>query len=221
MFDSESTEMYLKSIFELGEQGEPVPISSIAQRMGVSSVSANEMIKRLAEREMVVHTPYKGVELTHLGKQRAINVVRRHRLWERFLVDHLGIPWADSHDPACRLEHVTTNEVADALDVFLGNPDTCPHGNPIPARDGELETPEATPLSELEIGQVGRVSHIYPEETILLEYLAERQLFPGAAISVEDLAPYNGPITLLVDGEEVILGREVAAHILIHMDGKQ
>jgi DtxR family Mn-dependent transcriptional regulator len=220
MAESESTEMYLKSIFELGEQGEPVPISNIAQRLGVSSVSANEMIKRLAERDMVVHTPYKGVELSPSGKQRAVIVLRRHRLWERFLVDHLGIPWADAHDPACRMEHVTPNEVADALDIFLGNPKTCPHGNPIPTSDGKLETPDTTRLSELAIGQAGTVSYIYPEETILLEYLAERRLFPGAAISVEDLAPYNGPLTLLVDGEEVILGREVAAHLAIRMNGE-
>jgi DtxR family Mn-dependent transcriptional regulator len=220
MAESESTEMYLKSIFELGNQGEPVPISGIAQRLGVSSVSANEMIKRLAERDMVVHTPYKGVELTQTGKQRAIIVMRRHRLWERFLVDHLGIPWAKAHDPACRMEHVTSNEIADALDIFLGNPETCPHGNPIPAHDGRLETPETVHLSELAIGQAGVVSHIYPEETILLEYLAEREIFPGAAISVEDLAPYNGPLTLLVDQEEVILGREVAAHISIRLSGR-
>jgi DtxR family Mn-dependent transcriptional regulator len=220
MAESESTEMYLKSIFELGEQSEPVPISSIAQRMGVSSVSANEMIKRLVEREMVVHTPYKGVELTQSGKQRAIIVLRRHRLWERFLVDHLGIPWADSHDPACRMEHVTPNEVADALDAYLGNPKTCPHGNPIPTAEGKLDTPDTIRLSELVIGQAGVVSHIYPEETILLEYLAERNLFPGTAISVEDVAPYNGPLTLLVDDTEVVLGREIAAHISIRMNGE-
>ncbi|HEC21768.1 MAG TPA: metal-dependent transcriptional regulator [Chloroflexi bacterium] len=216
---SESTEMYLKSILELEHDGEPVAISGIAERLGVSTVSANEMIKRLVERQMVTHTPYRGVQLTELGRRRAVNILRRHRLWERFLVDHLGIPWEQAHDPACRMEHVASDEIADALAVYLGNPETCPHGNPIPPRDGELIEKAAVPLSELEVGQSGHVSHIYREETALLEYLAERGLYPEVPVLVEDIAPYNGPLTVRVGRDQtVILGREIAAHVLIRLD---
>lgn len=216
MADSESTEMYIKSIFELTEDdGEPVAISQIAERLGVSAVSANEMIKRLAERDLLVHTPYKGVHLTDLGRRRALNVVRRHRLWERFLVDYLDVPWENAHDPACQLEHATADEVTERLAAFLNNPETCPHGNPIPTQDGQLVELDEITLNEMEAGESGRISRIYREETPLLEYLAERGIYPTMPITVQDIAPYNGPLTVTVDGAEHVLGRGIAARILV------
>jgi DtxR family Mn-dependent transcriptional regulator len=215
MAESESIEMYLKTILELETGGEPVAISQVAERLGVSAVSATEMIKRLNEREMLVHTPYKGVVLTELGRRRGLNVLRRHRLWERFLVDRLGIAWERSHELACRLEHATADEVTEALAVFLGQPSTCPHGNPIPMVGGEVSEPPATLLSEMDIGQSGTVARIYHEETVLLEYLVERGILPGAAVRVEEIAPYNGPLTVRVGEREIMLGREIAAHVLV------
>src|SRR5690554_1662184 len=110
MGDSESTEMYIKTIFELDGGDEQVAISRIAERLGVSTVSATEMMKRLAERDLLVHTPYKGVQLTATGRRRALHVVRRHRLWECFLMDQLDIPWEKTHEYACQLEHSTADE---------------------------------------------------------------------------------------------------------------
>jgi DtxR family Mn-dependent transcriptional regulator len=219
MAESESTEMYLKSIFELDDGESPVAISQIAERLGVSAVSANEMVKRLVERNMVTHTPYKGVTLTDLGYRRALNVVRRHRLWEVFLVDHLNISWEQSHDLACRLEHATADEVTESLAAYLGNPTTCPHGNAVPTPEGDLDEPETVPLNEMSVGESGHIRRIYREETPLLDYLAERGVFPGLPVAVEDLAPYNGPITVLVGGKPVVLGREIAARVLIQPDG--
>ncbi len=218
MAESESTEMYLKTILELECGDEPVAISQIAERLGVSAVSANEMIKRLIEREMLVHMPYKGVRLTELGRRRGRSVQRRHRLWECFLVDSLSIPWDRAHDLACRLEHATADEVTEALAAFLGHPKTCPHGNIIPLADGTLEEPPVVPLSELEVGQSGHVARIYREETTLLEYLAERGILPGLPVRVEDIAPYNGPLTVRVGDREHVLGREIAVHILVDLD---
>jgi DtxR family Mn-dependent transcriptional regulator len=215
MAESESTEMYLKSIFELDDGEQPVAISQIAERLGVSAVSANEMVKRLVERNMVTHMPYKGVTLTNLGYCRALNVVRRHRLWEVFLVDYLDIPWEQSHDLACRLEHATADEVTESLAVYLDNPLTCPHGNAVPSPGGTLDEPETVPLSEMTVGDGGQIRRIYREETPLLDYLAERGVCPGLPVSVEDIAPYNGPITVLVGDEAVVLGREIAARILV------
>lgn len=215
MAESESTEMYLKTILELGDGSEPVAISQIAERLGVSAVSANEMIKRLIDREMVDHTPYKGVKLTDLGRRRGMNVLRRHRLWERFLVEHLGITWEQSHDLACQLEHATAEEVTEGLAAFLGNPGTCPHGNPIPAADGTLEEAPIVPLSEMEVGAGGCIARIYREETPLLDYLAERGILPGLPVRVEDIAPYNGPLTVRVGDNIAVLGREIAARILV------
>ncbi len=213
---SESVEMYLKTIFELAAEGaEPVAISSVARRLGVSSVSATEMIKRLVEQGVVLHTPYKGVELTELGYRRALSVLRRHRLWERFLVDRLGIPWAASHDPACRLEHATSDEVVEALARYLGYPATCPHGNEIPTPEGTVEVRPAVPLSQMEVGGRGVVARVYPEETTLLEYLGERGIYPGQPVFVEDIAPYSGPLSVRIGEQTVALGRTIAAHIFV------
>lgn len=218
MAESESMEMYLKSIFELNDDEEPVAISQVAERLGVSAVSANEMIKRLAEREMVTHTPYKGVTLTDLGYRRALNVVRRHRLWEVFLVDHLAIDWGRSHDLACRLEHATAEEVTESLASYLDNPTACPHGNAVPTPEGVLEEPATVPLNEMAVGDTGLVRRIFREETPLLEYLAERGVLPGLPVSVEDIAPYNGPITIQVGENTVVLGREIATRVLVVPD---
>jgi DtxR family transcriptional regulator, Mn-dependent transcriptional regulator len=216
MAESESTEMYLKTILELEDADqEPVAISRIAERLGVSAVSANEMIKRLAERDLVLHTPYKGVEFTELGRRRGLNVLRRHRLWECFLVDFLDVAWEHSHDLACQLEHATADEVTERLAAFLGQPETCPHGSVIPDAEGHYEEPPTMPLSEMEVGQKGTIRRIYREETPLLDYLAERDVLPGLPVSVRDIAPYNGPLTARVGDGEVVLGREIAARILI------
>jgi DtxR family Mn-dependent transcriptional regulator len=221
MSTTESAEMYLKTIYELEVDEEPVAISQIAERLGISSVSANEMVKRLVERKLLVHTPYKGVNLTVEGRQRALNVVRRHRLWERFMVDQLGLAWADVHDAACRLEHATTGEVAEALAAFLGHPTTCPHGNPIPSPGGDLEEVYGTPLSELDLGEGGMVECVRPESAILLHYLAERGVLPGKQVLVEDIAPFNGPLTVRIGQSTHVLGREVAAHVLIAADASE
>ena len=215
MAESESIEMYLKSILELSHNGDPVSIAHIAERLGVSTVSANEMVNRLAEREMIERTPYKGVTLTLLGQQRAMNVLRKHRLWEVFLVNHLNIPWETSHDLACQLEHATTTEVTDRLAEFLGNPTECPHGNAIPDESGFVSQQQTVQLNELELGVPAVISHIHREETPLLDYLAERNLFPGMEIVITEIAPYNGPLTIKMNAQEIMLGREIAARILV------
>lgn len=215
---SESIEMYLKSICELEVGEEPVSISQLAQRLAVSSPSTIEMVKRLAEQELVTHTPYKGVALTEKGRKRAYAILRRHRLWERFLNDNLGLPWQDVHDYACRLEHTTAPEVTNALAEFLGQPATCPHGNPIPDAEGRIVQRQTVPLSCLEIGQTARLVNVAYEETILLDYLAKRRLFPGLILTVEDIAPYQGPFIIRLENRTEALGREIASRIFVELE---
>lgn len=215
MADSESREMYLKTIYELEVDGEPVAVSQVAARLGVSAVSANEMVKRLAEGDLVVHTPYKGVELTGQGRLRALSVVRRQRLWGRFLADELGIAWENVYDFACRLEHATDDAVTEALAAFLDHPATCPHGNPIPEPDGAIAATPSLSLNDMDIGQAGVITRIDRPETTLCLYLAERGVLPGVAVSVEDEAPYNGPLMVSVDGREIAIGREIASRIFV------
>lgn len=214
---SESIEMYLKSISELEVSESPVSISRLAQRLGVSSPSAIEMVKRMAEQDLVTHTPYKGAELTGKGRRRAYAILRRHRLWERFLADKLGLPWESVHDFACRLEHATASEVTNALAEFLEHPATCPHGNPIPDADGNIIEQPVIPLSEMEIGQTARLVNIAYEETILLDYLAKRGFFPGTLMTLEDIAPFQGPFTMRIGERIEALGREIASRIFVEL----
>ncbi len=214
----ESIEMYLKTIRELSARYDPVPIAALAERLGVSNVSANEMMHRLKNQALIEHIPYKGVALTDEGLRRAYQIIRRHRLWERFLVDQLGISWEQSHDFACRMEHASDNEVTDALAAFLGNPETCPHGNPIPYNGQFTINQCEIPLNELGLGQQGVIQRIHPESALVLDYLAARGLKPGVGVRVSEVAPFQGPITVRVDERAIALGREVATYIYLTIE---
>ncbi len=214
---AESVEMYLKAIAELAYERDQVPVTSIADKLGISTVSASEMIHRLQEQQLLKHTPYKGVRLTTLGIQKAHRVIRRQRLWERFLVDELGIPWESANRFACRLEHGTLPEVADALANYLGNPETCPHGNPIPSAEGEMIEMKGIPLTDLEEGDKSVILRIFPEgeNETLCSYLAEHGIVPGKPLTVEKIEPLEGPMTICVEGYEHIIGWKAAAFILV------
>ncbi len=209
---NESAEMYLKTVSELAGPDALAPISALADRLGVSAVSATEMVHRLQEHGLVAHQPYRGVALTENGQQLAAEVVRRHRLWECFLFERLGLPWDQVHDFACRLEHATVPAVTEALDVYLGRPATCPHGNPIPA------TTDATAdrlLGTLPVGSSAVVVRVYPETDGLLSYLAELDLLPGQRVTLREIAPFQGPLVLLTAAGIRHIGREAAANIYV------
>ena len=208
--------MYLKSIYELSDGDDPVAVSLLAKRLGVSPVSATEMVKRLEAGQLIKHTPYKGVALTHSGQQRALIVVRRQRLWGRFLADHLKIPWSQVYDISCRLEHATDDAVTDSLADFLGNPTICPHGHPIPDANGMVEIPPAFPLNEISCEVEVEIIRIDQPELILCEYLEERGMLPGTNVKIVDEAPFNGPFTVEMNGKEIALGREISGRILVH-----
>jgi DtxR family Mn-dependent transcriptional regulator len=208
---NESAEMYLKTVSELAGPEGLTPISALAERLGVSAVSATEMIHRLQEHGLIVHQPYRGVGLTEAGQQVAHEVVRRHRLWECFLFERLGLPWAEVHDYACRLEHATVPAVTEALDAYLGHPATCPHGNSIPA----ATTGGERPLAELAVGDAAVVARVYPESEGLLCYLAELDVLPGRRVTLREVAPFQGPLVLMTECGPRYLGREAAAHVFV------
>jgi DtxR family transcriptional regulator, Mn-dependent transcriptional regulator len=213
---SESTEMYLKAMAELGD-GEVVPIGRLAERLEVTSVSANEMVKRLGDQGLVSHTPYKGANLTKKGRLAASSVVRRQRLWECFLHDYLKIEWAQLYELACALEHATAPEVTDALANFLGNPLACPHGNPIPTVDGSFKRVAGIPLSEVRLGSTVRVLAVRATATDVLKHLQERDILPGREITVLEAAPMQGPLTLDVEGNRVLLGLLISKFVIVEM----
>jgi DtxR family Mn-dependent transcriptional regulator len=213
---SESTEMYLKAMAELGD-GEVVAIGRLAERLDVTPVSANEMVKRLGDQGLVSHTPYKGVNLTNKGREAASNVVRKQRLWECFLHDHLNMEWAQLYKLACTLEHATAPEVADALADFLGNPKTCPHGNPIPAGDGSIARLNGIPLSEVSLGSTVRVLAVRATTTDVFTHLQERGILPGREMTLLEAAPMEGPLTLEVEGSRVALGLLISTFVIVEV----
>jgi DtxR family Mn-dependent transcriptional regulator len=211
---SESTEMYLKAMVELNDQ-EPVAVSRLAERLSVTPVSASEMIHRLDEQGFVSHTPYKGVTLTDKGQEAAWNVVRRQRLWECFLYDHLKIEWARVYELACALEHATAPEVTEALSAFLGHPQACPRGHPIPAADGSFTRLDSRPLSAVPVGETVRIAAVNATSTEVLHYLQERRLLPGCEITVLEAEPLKGPLTLRANGRQIALGLSLAEFVLV------
>jgi len=212
---TESAEEYLEAICKLGEEGQPVAVSALAKHLKISSVSANEMVRKLVARELVLYEPYKGVLLTPSGQTQALVVIRRHRLWERFLTDVLGLSWDRVHEEACRLEHVASPLVEERLAQFLGDPETCPHGHPMPTAEGEMTVEAGRPLAELTAGQRARVLRVPEGDDALLRYLATLGLKPQATVQVEAAAPFQGPLTVQVGEARHVLGRELASQIVV------
>jgi DtxR family Mn-dependent transcriptional regulator len=210
---SESTEMYLKAMVELGDH--PVAIARLAERLGVTPVSANEMMRRLGEQGLVKHTPYKGVTLTEKGRKAAANVLRRQRLWEVFLFEHLKIEWAKIYEFACSLEHATAPEVTESLAAFLGNPKVCPRGNPIPDATGGFEPLGGRSLRETAVGETVTIRAVNATATDVLKYLQEKGILPGQTVTVLEAAPLEGPLTLSVNGREVALGLSMAEFVIV------
>jgi len=212
---TDSMEEYLETICKLSSEQSPVTLSALADRLGISSVSANEMTKKLVARGLVTYEPYKGVTLTAEGQTQALRVIRRHRLWERFLADVLGISWDRVHEEACQLEHATSSLVEEKLAQFLNEPETCPHGHPVAGTDCCCE--EGLPLSGLESGQCAVVLRVAEHDADLLRYLAELGLRPQAVIEVEEVAPFDGPLTVRIGESRRVIGRQVASQITVQM----
>ncbi|MBN1641792.1 MAG: metal-dependent transcriptional regulator [Anaerolineae bacterium] len=204
-------EEYLEAIYRLGGQAETVPLSTLAEYLELSAGSVNEMVRRLEEQGLVDYTPYRGVRLARDGLCKALAVIRRHRLWERFLTDMLGLPWDAVHHAACQLEHAASEEVTERLAVLLDNPQCCPHGRPMPQPDCErAPSQEAVPLTALAAGQCATVAYIGREDPALLRYLGQLRIRPGAEIAIDEIAPFDGPLTVRIAGAAHMIGRSVA-----------
>lgn len=172
-------------------------------------------MKRLVAQGYISHEPYKGVLLTENGRYIAHNVIRRQRLWEVFLVDHLKFNWAGVYETTCRLEHATSNVLAEKLAAYLGHPTICPHGDPIPTADGSLPVINSRPLNTLAVGETARILSIQPTQTEIFAYLYQHHVVPEQVITVTEIAPMQGPITLRLDSMEVSLGLAMAALVMV------
>jgi DtxR family transcriptional regulator, Mn-dependent transcriptional regulator len=173
------------------------------------------MVRRLAEQGLIAHERYRGVRLTELGRRAALRTLRRHRVIEAYLVTALGYAWDRVHEEAERLEHAASDELIDRMAAAIGEPAYDPHGAPIPTRDGEMEEPELQSLAELAAGISARVQRVADEDAERLRYLAQLGITPGVSVTVVRRAPYDGPITLRVDGGEQQVGPALAAQVLV------
>lgn len=209
-------EEYLEAVHELEEEGIQVIQARLAERLGHSAPSVSEMIRRLASEGYLVVTN-RAVTLTDRGRERAESVVRKHRLAERLLTDVIGLPWEKSHVEACRWEHVISDEVEERLVALLGNPTTCPHGNPIPGA-GFIDR-DLVALGDLEPGDHLRLERVTEQVEIdseSLAYLSTHGFVPGASAEVRSKAP-DGTLTLSLsdDGGSIALGPALASQLFV------
>ncbi|MBI4519702.1 MAG: metal-dependent transcriptional regulator, partial [Gemmatimonadetes bacterium] len=213
-----SVEDYLKTIYHLSERGEVASTSSIADSLAVQPASVSGMIKKLAESGLAEHEPYRGVRLTDAGKREALRVLRRHRVLEAYLKARLGYTWDDVHGEAERLEHAVSDDLIDRMESALEHPQHDPHGAPIPTRGGEIEAVDYVTLAEITAGTDVEVRAVQDDDPQRLRYLATLGLLPGVQVRVVERAPFNGPVTLLVGGDNGIpqvVGQELATKIFV------
>lgn len=207
---------YLKAVWEVGGASSgAASTKDVAGRLSVSAASVSNMFGRLREKGFVRYERYRGVSLTERGRVEALRLVRRHRLIETFLLEHLGYSWRDVHAEAERLEHTVSDEFTERLAEFLGHPERDPHGDPIPTADGALKPDDSFPLSETEAGRRVRIHKVGDDDSVL-EYLEDRRLIPGRTLTVNEVRDLDGLVTVEdEDGEVHSFGAPVARQVFV------
>jgi DtxR family transcriptional regulator, Mn-dependent transcriptional regulator len=208
---SSAMEDYLKAIFELGENN--IKTQDLADALDVSAASVTGMLKKLSDLKLVSYEKYYGVSLTPAGRNIALETLRHHRLIETYLMQALGYAWHEVHDEAEKLEHHISEDFEKRIADMLGHPTHDPHGDPIPALDGSMPESRGKPLPEFSAGRTIEITRITNQEGDVLRYLAEHKLIPGETVRVVAIAPFNGPVTLQKNGEDLAISLELAQQI--------
>jgi DtxR family Mn-dependent transcriptional regulator len=208
----------LKAIYRLSRDGSGAHTGDLAERLGVSPGTATATIKRLADRGLADHRPYRGVALTLVGRRAAVAAIRRHRIVERFLSDMLGYPWNEADRLAASFEHDLPREVEDRLFLALDRPATCPHGFPIP-EPFVTEIVELPLLYDLEPGDVAVVALPGSTDKEVVSFLATLGLRPDVTVEVREKHPFDGPLVVRVDGKDRTVGEKLARQIYVKLDG--
>ncbi len=212
---SESVENYLKCIYALQRDASDrgVSTNAIAERLDTKASSVTDMLKKLRERGWVQYKKYKGAQLTSEGERMALAIVRKHRLWEVFLVNHLHFGWDEVHHIAEQLEHVDSEALVERLDDFLGNPRFDPHGDPIPDRNGRLEEGQQRyALDSFELGQAGLIVGVEDSSTEFLQYLDSVRLTLGVKVEVVNRFAFDRSVMLRTDRQ---VSHAVARNLLL------
>lgn len=207
-------EDYIKEIYKLGGADSQVGNKQIAEALNVAPASVTEMLNKLQKEELTVYEPYKGSKLTEEGVKAAVFLLRGHRLWEVFLINHLGYTWSEAHEDAERLEHVAPARLIDRLDEYLGHPAYCPHGSAIPEADGRIRKTELKSLTEMKEGETSHIRKV-TEERELMDYLQGLGIKIGSRVKVVKYGAYEGPVTLQLDGREQHISYKAAALVYV------
>lgn len=212
-------ENYLKAIFKANEVTRSlVNTNAIADRMNTSAASVTDMIKKLASKDLVHYEKYKGVKLTTEGSKEATLLIRKHRLWETFLVKKLSFSWEEVHDIAEELEHINSIKLINKLDEFLDYPKYDPHGDPIPSADGKFTIREQISLSQLQIEQTGILVGVKNHESNFLKHLNECNIQLGSKIYIKNKSSYDNSMVAIIDQSlEVLLSKEVNINLLVRI----
>lgn len=212
---SQSVEDYLKAIYLLESDGEGATTTNIAEALSVSSASVTNMLKKLAGMKLIVHRSYKGAKLTDAGNKIALEIIRHHRLLELYLKEIMGYSWDQVHDEAEQLEHHISEQFEDRIAELLDHPTHDPHGDPIPSKDGVMPQMATLALTDAKEGEdyiIGRVRDQDPE---LLRYLEKVGVLPGVRLKVIRKEPFNGPVKVLLEDKEEVLGNNVASSVYL------
>ena len=211
-----SEENYLKTIYHLSSLSDgSVSTNAIAEKIETKASSVTDMLKKLADKDLITYRKYQGVSLTESGMNAAKMIVRKHRLWEVFLVDKLAFSWDEVHDIAEELEHIKSEKLVNRLDEFLGFPTEDPHGDPIPNAKGQIKKIVKQLLSDMIVGQIGICVGVKDSSSEYLKYLDKNEIALGSLIKVNSKEAFDSSLTISVNGKDLPVSNKIAANLFI------
>jgi DtxR family Mn-dependent transcriptional regulator len=213
--NSQSEEDYLKAIYHLEMDYDSISTNSVADYLNMKPSSVTDMLKKLADKKYINYQKYKGSSLTRKGKLIALSIIRKHRLWETFLVDKLGFGWDQVHLIAEQLEHIKSEELIENLDDFLGNPKYDPHGDPIPNKEGKIEKMNQKLLVELKIQQEGIITGVKKGTASLLSYLDKEKIKLGDSIKVIEVLEFDGAFIVEINNRKLTFSEKICQNLLL------
>lgn len=212
-----SEENYLKAIYKLSEKTDKsISTNQIAKEMQTTAASVSDMVKKLSEKKLILYTKYKGVTLTALGRATATDLIRKHRLWEVFLLEKLNFAWDEVHDLAEELEHIKSDQLTNRLDAFLGHPKFDPHGDPIPDAQGNIQAREQSILAVLDEGDNGHLVGVREHSKSFLQYLDQLNLNLGAHIEIVEKYEYDQSLKVIINKKATsIISNKVSQNLFV------
>ncbi|MCX8056289.1 MAG: metal-dependent transcriptional regulator [Ignavibacteria bacterium] len=211
-----SKEDYLRVIYKGLEDSEIVSPSMVAEHLNISNAAVTDMLRKLTKEKYVSYEPYRGIQLLQKGRSEAIKIVRRHRIWETFLFKVVGLPWYQIDEEAENLEHSSSDELIDRLEMILGYPDFDPHGHPIPKRNGKIpKQNKSFPLAKLNAGETACIQKVNDYNKELLKYLYESKLMIGNRLKVIEKRKFDDTLVIQIDKKQLIISEKISKNIFV------